>query len=331
MARDELPHLVCPQPLPADLLPACQSPTLFYLGITATASSIMQIFPRWRTLLGLGDCVIRGIDLPHPCDSALYRAFLTRLAADELARGAVVTSHKIDLYTAGRDAFDELDASARDLGEVSCIVQRGGRLAGWALDPVAGGLALEELLPAAHWERSGAWVLLLGAGGSARAISLYLAGEKSGRDRPARILVSDTRASRLQEMAELHARLGLEVPLELARVASPGENDALVARLPAGSVIVNATGIGKDVPGSPLSDDVFFPSGSWVWDFNARGDLGMLTQARRQAAETDLHVVDGWRYFLHGWTRHLAAIFEIAIPSRGPQFEALAIAAATCR
>ena len=32
---------------------------------------------------------------------------------------------------------------------------------------------------------------------------------------------------------------------------------------------------------------------------------------------------DGWVYFLHGWTRVIADVFQIDIPTHGPEFEAL--------
>jgi len=42
------------------------------------------------------------------------------------------------------------------------------------------------------------------------------------------------------------------------------------------------TGLGKDAPGSPLTDAVVFPDHGIVWDLNYRGDLIFLEQARKQ-------------------------------------------------
>jgi shikimate 5-dehydrogenase len=56
-----------------------------------------------------------------------------------------------------------------------------------------------------------------------------------------------------------------------------------------------------------------------------------LDQARAQAASRNLKLVDGWTYFLHGWTEVIAEVFDVAIPTSGPTFERLseiAIAAA---
>jgi shikimate 5-dehydrogenase len=104
-----------------------------------------------------------------------------------------------------------------------------------------------------------------------------------------------------------------------------------VNRLPPGSLVVNATGLGKDAPGSPLTHEAIFPEAGYAWDFNSRGDLHFLAQARAQQAGRRLHVEDGWTYFIHGWAQALAAIFQINIPARGPQFDALCAIAANSR
>jgi shikimate dehydrogenase len=78
---------------------------------------------------------------------------------------------------------------------------------------------------------------------------------------------------------------------------------------------VNATGMGKDRAGSPLSPSVAFPEGGYVWDFNYRGSLDFLVQARSQQANRSLVVEDGWRYFIHGWTEVIADVFDMAIPA----------------
>ena len=106
---------------------------------------------------------------------------------------------------------------------------------------------------------------------------------------------------------------------------------ALVAELAPGSVVVNATGLGKDAPGSPLSEAVQFPSGAYVWDFNYRGELLFLEQARRQQRRRALTIEDGWIYFVHGWTRVIAEVFDLEIPTEGPQFDELSRIAAAVR
>ena len=108
----------------------------------------------------------------------------------------------------------------------------------------------------------------------------------------------------------------------------PEDNDALTRTLPPGSLVVNATGLGKDAPGSPITDAAPFPDHGYAWDFNYRGDLVFLDQARRQEAARRLHVEDGWRYFIHGWLAVIADVFHRDIPVAGKVFEELCAIAA---
>ena len=80
-------------------------------------------------------------------------------------------------------------------------------------------------------------------------------------------------------------------------------------------MIVNATGLGKDGPGSPLTNNCSFPENSQVWEINYRGDLLFKEQAEKQSEEKGLHVEDGWIYFIHGWTQVIAEVFHIEIGS----------------
>ena len=50
---------------------------------------------------------------------------------DPLTRGALVTSHKIDLCAACRDQFDVLEPLSAAMGEVSSICKRDGLLHGF--------------------------------------------------------------------------------------------------------------------------------------------------------------------------------------------------------
>ena len=93
----------------------------------------------------------------------------------------------------------------------------------------------------------------------------------------------------------------------------PEDNDALIAALPHYSLVVNATGLGKDAPGSPTTDGVSYPRNSLVWEINYRGDLLFKRQAEAQAREKQLHVEDGWNYFIFGWTQVIAEVFDIEI------------------
>ena len=132
-------------------------------------------------------------------------------------------------------------------------------------------------------------------------------------------------------MKAIHAQFKLPFEIQYHLATTPTDNDALVALLPEGSLVINATGLGKDAPGSPLTDDAVFPKRGFVWEFNYRGDLIFLDQARAQEKEKELTIEDGWVYFIHGWTRVIAEVFHIDIPTEGPEFDKLSELALSTR
>ncbi|OCC04026.1 shikimate dehydrogenase [Labrys sp. WJW] len=302
--------------------PATQ-PTLYFIGVTTTKSSIMRVFPAWAEHLGLKDAVIKGIDFPLHADPAAYREAVAFIKADPLSLGALVTTHKIDLYKACRDLFDEVDDFALRMEETSCLSKRDGRLICHAKDPISSGLALDNFIPEGHFERTGAELFSMGAGGSTIALTWHMVREERGADRPSRIVVSNRSQPRLDEIRRIHEEIGMPVPVDYVLAPDAADNDAVTAGLKPGSVVINATGLGKDAPGSPLTDAVVFPERAIVWDLNYRGDLVFLDQARRQQAARHLQIEDGWTYFLHGWTQVIAEVFDIEIPTSGPSFDRL--------
>jgi len=304
-----------------DLRPALK-PTMYFIGVTTGKSSINRIFPEWARRLELGECELRGLDFRPHDDPARYRAAVDFIKRDPLSLGALVTTHKIDVCTACRDQFDELERLSASMGEISSIYKRDGRLHARAADPWTVGYSLDSFLPPSHW-RSGAEVFILGAGGSAVALAWHLSKSKYGLDRPAHIHVGNRTSPRLDHLAKLHFEWRTPVPLACHLVPDPRDADRIAAKLPPGSLIVNATGLGKDAPGSPLTDAVQFPERGVVWEFNYRGDLIFLAQARAQRETRQLQIEDGWTYFLHGWTRVIADVFNREIPTQGPLFEEL--------
>ncbi len=306
-------------------------PTIYFIGVTTEKSSIMKVFPAWARYLGLKDCAIKGLDfVPHDEPDG-YREAVAFIRSEPLALGALVTTHKLDLLKACRDQFDELDEYAALTGEVSCISKRDGKLVAHAKDLITAGLSLEAFLPKRHWARTAAETFVLGAGGSAVAITWYLIKREHRLNRPSRIIVANRTPGRLEEMKEFHNRIGCDVPVEYHLVPTPQHTDEILKRLRHGSLVINATGLGKDAPGSPLTDTALFPLNGLAWDFNYRGDLVFLKQARAQQKTRKLVIEDGWTYFIHGWTRVIAEVFHVEIPVRGPKFELLARIAASVK
>lgn len=286
-------------------------PTMYFVGVTTGSSSIMKVFPIWAKELGL-DAEIKGIDMPIHAPAEDYRRVVEFMKNDPLSLGALVTTHKIDMYNAASDIFDYLDPYAQRFGELSSISKKDGKLCAHAKDPISSGLALDAFVPEGHWLKTGAQVCVLGAGGSALSISAYLANEeRHGKDVPSRINLNNRSAPRLAEAVRILDYLN--VPMSYHMCREPALNDKIVEALPAGSLVVNATGLGKDRPGSPLTDECRFPQDGIVWELNYRGSLEFMHQAEAQKESRNLIIEDGWTYFIHGWTQVIAEVFHIDI------------------
>lgn len=303
-------------------------PTFYFIGVTTAKSSIMKVFPEWARHLGLGDVEMKGIDfVPHDAPER-YREAVAFLKSDPLSLGALVTTHKLDLFAACRDLFDEIDPHALLMEETSCLSKRDGRLICHAKDPISSGLSIDGFLAPNHFADTGAELFSMGAGGSTIALTWHLMQRSRGADRPSRIVVSNRSQARLDHIAAIHRQLGTDIPVEYRLAPRPEDNDAILAGMKPGSLVINATGLGKDAPGSPLTDQGVFPRQAVVWELNYRGDLVFLDQARAQEAALQLQVEDGWTYFIHGWTQVIAEVFDIEIPVSGPEFDAIAAIAA---
>ncbi len=298
-------------------------PTMYFIGVTTGESSSMRVFPRWAELLGLGQCRLVGLDFPLHDDPQRYRKAVEFIKSDPLSLGALVTSHKMDLFAACADFLDEIDPLAAEMAEVSSIYKRDGKLCGRATDPACGGMALENFLPHRHFRDSGSDVLILGAGGSALALVWYLL--KGGREDelPATIHVVNRSRPRLDHLLDLAGKWGGRQRVVAHLSPEPELADTVINQLPEGSLVVNATGLGKDGPGSPVTDAVSFPERGIVWDFNYRGQLKFLQQAKAQEEEKSMRIEDGWDYFVIGWSQVIADVFALDIPTSGDLYASL--------
>lgn len=287
-------------------------PTMYFIGVTTGASSIMKVFPEWARALGLKDTVMKGIDIAIHEKPEVYREVVSFIKNDPLSMGALVTTHKIDIYHAAKDLFEYLDPYALRFEELSSISKQNGKLCGHAKDPVTCGMAMEEFVPPNYWsEHPEAGVLIIGAGGSAISMcSYYMRNAGRGND-PAKIVISNRSKPRLDSIREINRGMNpAGIPTEYYLAPNTADNDAVLAGMGRGSLIINATGLGKDRPGSPLSDAAVFPEDALVWEINYRGDLLFRRQAQAQAADRNLRVYDGWMYFIYGWTQVIAEVFH---------------------
>ena len=286
-------------------------PTFYFVGVTTSRSSIMKVFPRWAEALGSPEIVIEGIDHALHDNPEAYRRTVAQIKFDPLSLGALVTTHKIDLLEAAEDMFDVLHSSSRITGEVSCISKRDGLLIGHAKDPLTSGLSLDAVLGENYFSRTGGHVLNFGAGGSGKAIALHLIQKTKPHDRPQRFIMVNRSRPRLVKFQEMIESLKTDISFEYILNNDPERNDEIMASLPDGSVVINATGMGKDRPGSPVTDKGLFPYDGVAWEINYRGELDFWHQAKAQEDSRSVTVEDGWLYFLHGWTQHIAEVLHV--------------------
>jgi shikimate 5-dehydrogenase len=302
---------------------------MYFIGVTTGKSSINKVFPLWMEVLSRPEVVLCGIDHPMHDVREAYRASVAQIKYDHNSLGALVTTHKIDLFNAARDMFDYFDPYATMTGELSSISKLDGRLEGHAKDPITAGLSLEAIIGDGYFGRTGGHVLCLGAGGSAVATLLHLIKRPDPADRPARFVVVNRSQGRLDHLREMVEKVGTDIEVEYVCNSDPMVNDRLMAHLPEHSIVINATGMGKDSPGSPITDGGIFPRHGIAWEFNYRGELGFMHQALRQAESRRLSVEDGWIYFVHGWSQVVAQVLHVDLTPA--VFDRLERAAASVR
>ncbi|KAA3660979.1 MAG: shikimate dehydrogenase [Chloroflexi bacterium] len=289
-------------------------PTFYFIGVTTSKSSIMKVFPLWMQEMGYSDIVMEGVDLKIHGPDEDYRQAVRQIKYDPESLGALVTTHKIDLLNAARDMFGELDPYAELCGEVSSISKQNGRLVGHAKDPISCGASMDDLLGEGYFGRTGGHILCFGAGGSGISAALHMINKKNVEDRPKRFVVVNRSQGRLDHMQAMIDNLETDIEFEYIQNSEPNINDGIMHKLPPHSVVINATGMGKDTPGSPITDDGVFPRNGIAWDFNYRGELDFMHQALAQRIDRNLVVEDGWLYFLHGWTQVISEVLHHEIP-----------------
>jgi shikimate dehydrogenase len=179
--------------------------------------------------------------------------------------------------------LDALDPLAARIGAVNTIVNDGGHLVGHNTDAWGAVAALREVR-----DPRGAAILVLGAGGAARAVVFGLV------DAGASVTVSNRSVERARELAGAAGAAGV-VPWGAVADA--------VARH---DVLVNATSVGMVAPGEPAGapiDAAALRSGMVVMDIVYKPIETELVRAARAARATTIH---GGRMLLHQAARQFA-------------------------
>ncbi|HYF79182.1 MAG TPA: shikimate dehydrogenase [Symbiobacteriaceae bacterium] len=197
--------------------------------------------------------------------------------------------------------LDEVAPTAAQAGAVNTIVNRGGRLVGYNTDGWGFLSSLEE----AGVKLPGLEVVVLGAGGAARAIALGLA-----RSRVARITISNRTPERAERLATDVSKLVADVPVTAVEALSPEERAALIDA----GLVVNCTPLGMagaDAGLSALSDINLLPQQAVVYDtVYTPQETRLLKEARLRG----LRAVGGLGMLVHQG----ACAWEYWFGRRGP-------------
>lgn len=231
-------------PVEHSLSPVFQQAALDDAGIPAT-------YERWHTT---------AAELP---------ARIAGLREPDVLGANVTLPHK----EAVAGLVDEFSETARRVGAVNTVIARDGRLTGDNTDVAGFRRALVEALP----NVAGRSVLVLGAGGAARAVLVALADLD---------VCGLTLANRSRDRAE---RLVRDLGIPGARLSGIGTAD-LAPLIRDSSVIVNATSVGWNTDGSVLDGSLLerLPGDALVVDLTYR-PTGLL----RLAAGLGLRTLDG--------------------------------------
>ncbi len=208
-------------PIGHSVSPAFQQAALDQAGINATYLAYDVLAEELRAFVqGLREPGVLGINITTP------------------HKGAVIPF------------LDEMDDWATAAGAVNTIVAREGRLTGHNTDGVG---FLRALRDEAGFSPEGRCALVLGAGGSARAVVLALS-----RSNVAGLTIANRTLSKAETLAELAQQNGVSAS------AMGLDQDSLTTVAKEADLIVNCTSIGMvrgpDENGAPLLRDQIPPS-----------------------------------------------------------------------
>jgi shikimate dehydrogenase len=195
---------------------------------------------------------------------------VARLRRDDCLGANVTIPHKEPV----RSLLDATDPWADTVGAVNTIVKRGRDLIGYNTDTYG---FLKSLKEKAGFDPRGKAVLMLGAGGAARAIVFGLA-----KERIASLTIANRSLERGQSLVD-------EVQGSLAGARAIPFDDALAAAAADADLIVNATPIGMEHGESrgrtPLPARLI-PPGALVYDIvSVPSETPLMREARKAGAQ----------------------------------------------
>lgn len=236
---------------------------LFLIGSHASTAMSPSLWNQVFT--GLGNrWSYQPWDMPSDAPMA---AVLSGLLSTEVVGANVTMPHK---QWAAR-AADEQTEQVRHSGAANLLVRKGGALIAHNTDVSA----VESVLGAIHQRH----VLMLGAGGAARAAIVALRGNVDW------LTVTDRDPEAAHQLLNLASRMGISGTVE--------SWDKAEAQAGQASLIVNATPIGKDPGDGPAWGTSKLAPGTFVYDFvYADHSTGTISAAKEQG----LAHADGWQH-----------------------------------
>lgn len=263
--------------------------------------------------------LLEGIDIPA-CDKGesaksytdIYRDCVQKINFSPDILGALITTHKVGIYNAAKNLFDELDDSSVRVGAIGCIYKRTTKLVGEATDVLAVKKAFENIcLLHQGTPKTSSDVCILGCGGAGVALAYVLL--VNNNQFTGNVLMTDISNERIENVRNLLNKYDNNRRLRLYIIENTSETDEIINSMNTGSFVVNATGMGKDVPGSPISSHVTFPKNGCIWEYNYRGELDFYKLAITQKKAQNLSIFDGFDYFLHEWILAISRVLGIYI------------------
>jgi shikimate dehydrogenase len=239
-------------------------------------------------VLGL-DCAYIALRVP----SEMLTDAVEGIRAIRLAGFNVTHPHKVSII----NLLDKLDRSAEMVGAVNTVKNDGGKLVGFNTDGDGAVRALESKVG----KLSGKKILLLGAGGAARAIAFSLA--QAG----AKLTVANRTASKAKGLV---AAIDKKLRVKAVHVAL--KKNILVDEIRRSNILINATSTGMypDVDRTLVTADMMH-RGLIVNDIVYEP---LQTRLLREAKKAGARTVDGLGMLVHQG----AMAFEIWTGRRAP-------------
>ncbi len=266
-----------------------------FVGVSTRSSAVVPLFGPWCEVLGV-NWELDHLNIEIGAGPAAFEN-LTRHMRSADVIGSLVTSHKTSVFSASGHDFDLLEPMTAQLSEIGVIFKRDGELCGGVSDVRSGGHILREILSVRQWIEGDGSAIVMGGGGAGLAAAWNLAVQGIGGSR--RVVLVEADPARLETVRNVTGSWPTRCPLSAVSSEKVG---GLLESAGRGCLVVNATGLGKDRPGSPLPAGILFPAESIIWEFNYRGSLDFWREANRQAAGSGLSVHDGFEYFASGWS-----------------------------